>query len=165
MSMAQWFRFGGCVAHTLMRRYAYWGIMLYINELSFQRQIDLLRFISNNSTLSIGVWLYPESKVSMIAGLKVTKSSIQPVTEYYDGFKASHTELAKCTLEFLDRILLSKNEVFKNCDSIALYSHGKRDWEVATIGHEGMCLVKDATLFGQLQDEGFSVSSKPPSWW
>jgi len=139
--------------------------MLYIDELNFQRQIDLLAFISSNSTLSICAWLYPESKASMIAGQKVTETSIQAVTEYDDGFKPRHTELTICNVELLNLILSSKNEVFKNCDSFALYSDDKSHWEVATIGHEGMCLVKNVTLLGQLEDAGFSVSSKPPSWW
>ena len=141
--------------------------MLYIDELNFQRQIDLLAFIASQSTLSLCVWLYPESKVLTVADQEVSKINkvIQPVTEYDDGFLPQHTELSICTYALLNSLLLSKMDVVKNCDSIALYKENESQWEVATIGHEGMCLVRDITLLSLLKNAGFSVSLKPPSWW
>ncbi|EPZ2383029.1 hypothetical protein ACXLPV_004829 [Vibrio parahaemolyticus] len=141
--------------------------MLYINEVGFERQIELLKFISNQSTFAVCLWLYPDSNVLTIAEQKVIENSgsIQPITEYSHGVIPKHTELKNCTTDFLNLLLSFKNEVIENCDSIALYNENNSNWAVATIGHEGMSLVRDITLLDSLKYEGFSVSLEPPSWW
>ena len=139
--------------------------MIYVQEKDFPRQIELLGFISSIQPLSICAWQYPESKEKTILNISLQRSELEPVTTYENGFVPFHTEPAQCTTEFLKTVKSSKQSIASNCDSSALYSSGSNSWFAATIGHEGMCLVKDHALLNKLLSAGFAASLEAPSWW
>ena len=139
--------------------------MIYVHEKDFGRQIELLKHIAGSAEYSVCAWLYPESKVSSFAGQGVERSDLEPVTEYKDGTIPKHTALTKCSNDLFQLLLEAQSEVVSNCDSLALYRGKSRNWAVVTIGHEGMCLVRDTRLLSQLIVAGFSVSLEEPNWW
>jgi len=139
--------------------------MIYVEEKDFVRQIELLGFLSSIQPLSICAWQYPESKEKSILNSALQRSDLESVTTYENGFVPFHTEPAQCTTDFLETVKSSKQSITSNCDSLALYKSGSNNWLAATIGHEGMCLVKDQALLNKLLSAGFSASLEAPSWW
>ena len=141
--------------------------MIYVEENDFNRQIELIGFLAENRPYSICAWLYPESKVSEVAGFKVCSenSHIEQITTYSDGVTTKHTELVPATKTNIKAYLDAKNELKANCDSLALYPEQSSNWFAAAIGHEGMCLVKESGLLSGLLSAGFNASSEAPSWW
>ena len=141
--------------------------MIYVEEKSFDRQLELLVYLSKSEPLMICAWLYPESKVSHLAGLKVStgESELVAVTSYDNGFRPKHTELVFASSVHISALRDAAVELKDNCDSLALYKENEQSWHAATIGHEGMCLVQSSSLCQELVLAGFSASEKPPSWW
>jgi len=141
--------------------------MIYVEEKEFKRQIDLLNLLSEKQAYKICAWLYPESNVKELAGLKVlsNKSLIEPITTYENGVIPQHTELVPATKEIINLFVRSKSELESNCDSFALYPTGTTNWVVAIVGHEGMCLVRPTELLSTLVSNGFKASKKAPVWW
>jgi len=139
--------------------------MIYVQENKFSRQIDLFNYLTSQDSYSICAWLYPESEASSIASQSITQSDLEPVTTYEDGTLPKHTKLVPCSEKTLKIYLSSQIEITENCDSLALYQANKLSWCAVTIGHEGICLVRDETLLQQLIAEGFKASIEAPDWW
>mgnify|MGYP003669201645 CR=1 FL=1 len=141
--------------------------MIYVEEKDFSRQLDLLRYLSGLHRLIICSWLYPESTSTSVAGFPINNvpSNLQPTTIYANGIRPRHTEPVEATAPNITAFEEAASEIAANCDSLALYGEGEESWFAATIGHEGMCLVQDESLFSSLSEAGYSVSMEPPSWW
>ena len=139
--------------------------MIYVQEKDFSRQIELIGFLSSLLPLSICAWQYPESKVKTLLNSSLQRSNLEPVTTYENGFVPFHTQLVNCTKSTLETIQSSLSVLTSNCDSLALYKNGYTNWVAATIGHEGMCLVKDNELYAKIKAAGFAASKEAPSWW
>ena len=141
--------------------------MIYVEEKSFKRQIKLLAFIANNQNLEICAWLYPESDATEIAGYEVTDNPLflKPITTYRNGILPRCTVSKPATLETISSFGAAYTELVKQCDSLALYEKGLSSWVAATIGHEGVCLVKNETLLKGIIQAGFAASTKEPLWW
>ena len=67
--------------------------MIYVEEKDFNRQIELLSYISSGKDLNVCAWIYPESGALKLAGSDVIEKNISliPVTIYGNGF------IPKCT--------------------------------------------------------------------
>ena len=141
--------------------------MIYVEEKSFDRQLELLAYLSKSEPLMICAWLYPESKVSHLAGFKVStgESGLVAVTSYQNGFRPRHTELVSASPAHISTLRDAAVELKDNCDSLALYKENEQSWYAVTIGHEGMCLIQSPSLLQELVLAGFNTSEKPPSWW
>lgn len=139
--------------------------MIYVQEKTFEKQIELLSYLSENEKLNICGWLFPESNEKMVLGNPVVRSELEAVTTYSDGFKPYHTQPQVCSIDYISQIVASKKSIVAHCDSLALYRQGTKNWLAATIGHEGMCLVRDNTLLNQLLSRGFNASETAPNWW
>ena len=141
--------------------------MIYVEEKSFDRQIELLSHLSAVEQLNVCAWLYPESSAEKLAEFNVNSfaSKLVPVTTYENGFSPVHTELVSASPESMSAFRAAEKELSTNCDSIALYKENDLSWYAATIGHEGMCLVQDQSLLQGLIRAGFKASSEAPSWW
>ena len=139
--------------------------MIYVEEKSLNRQIELISFLSELTPVSICAWLYPESRTNTLFDVPVVRSDLEPVTTYENGFVPYHTQLTDSSDKVLENIKSSTSALELNCDSLALYGNGSDKWVVATIGHEGMCLVRDDNLYKKLQTADFPVSKEAPSWW
>ena len=141
--------------------------MIYIEEKSFNRQLELVSYLSNLEQLKICAWLYPESTVGSLAGFNVSlcESWLVAVTSYADGFRPLHTELIPASPANISALVNAALDLKDNCDSLALYKDNEKSWYAATIGHEGMCLVQNRSLLQGLVRAGFNASEKPPSWW
>jgi hypothetical protein len=139
--------------------------MIYIQEKNFDRQIELLSFLSEKGSYSICAWLYPESSLAIVAGQLTEISNLEAVTTYDDGKIPSNTVPVECNKSMLSQFLVAKAELIANCDSLVLYKSSSKQWSVAAIGHEGICLVRDDALLTQLLSAGFSGSFEAPSWW
>jgi hypothetical protein len=88
-----------------------------------------------------------------------------PVTKYENGFIPRNTSLVPANKESIGRFAGATAELKKNCDSVTLYKNGKSSWLLATIGHEGMCILQDNTLLTSLVKAGYKASNEAPSWW
>ncbi len=141
--------------------------MIYVEEIDFTRQIDLLSLLSLSNDFEICAWLYPESEATEIAGYPVTENprGKSAVTTYENGHTPKVTKLVNAESKILNAFSSSKNELKKNCDSLTLYRNNDSSWYVATIGHEGMCLVQDDRQLTNLINAGFNASTEAPSWW
>ncbi len=141
--------------------------MIYVEEKKFNRQVELLSFIANESDYNICAWLYPESSATEIAGYPITDNSagLIPVTTYENGHVPVCTLLVPADSVSIDAFSSAKVELKKNADSLTLYKSNESNWSVATIGHEGMCLVEDDNLLTNLISSGFNASKEAPSWW
>jgi len=141
--------------------------MIYIEEKDFNRQLELLSFLSASIDLNICAWLYPESTATELAGIEATNNpfSLLSVTTYENGFSPKCTSLTPATKGTIDSFGVSCEELKENCDSLALYKNNQSAWLAATIGHEGMCLVQDESLLTSLTEAGFSATTTAPDWW
>ena len=141
--------------------------MIYVEETDFNRQIDLLSLLSISNDCEICAWVYPESEAATIAGYPVVENSLgkSSVTTYEDGHAPKSTQLVKSDSQSISVFSSSKVELKRNCDSLSLYKNNESSWYVATIGHEGMCLVRDDSQLTNLIKAGFNASVEAPSWW
>ena len=140
--------------------------MIYVEEKSQDKQLELIKYFSNYDEFTIIIWLYPECKITDLFSLAISNSlNYNSVTTYSDGYKPFAT-LPKCLNKKMIKLLnKNKNIIHEYCDSIVLYKGDDKDWFMSTIGHEGMCLVKDDMLLEELKKEGFSCSLESPDWW
>lgn len=139
--------------------------MLYVEEKDFARQMDVLRASIKSSDLLVCAWLYPDVELTSLAGFKVVPNQgLEPVTTYEDGTLPYRTELAPAIDSVIEAMRGYEAELHAYCDSITLYSPGSIKWAAATVGHEGMCLVRSDKTFYQLQEAGFRVSKQAPAW-
>ena len=141
--------------------------MIYISESSFTRQIELLAHLAETHQMMICAWLYPESTANEIAGFPIIRapSNLEPITTYEEGVCTGHTKLIRALVENISSYKAAETALVTHCDSLALYKVGESSWFAATIGHEGMCLIKEPSLLPSLVAAGYSASIEPPSWW
>lgn len=141
--------------------------MIYVEEKDFNRQIELLSFLASSRDLIICAWLYPEAAVEKLAGFEVTENpdSLLPITAYENGFQPKCTAPVTANESSISAFRSAHSELKNCCDSLALYEKSKSSWLAATIGHEGMCLVQDESLFQSLVKAGYPASSEAPAWW
>jgi hypothetical protein len=141
--------------------------MIYISEKSLSRQIELLTHVAGTQEMLICAWLYPESTATAIAGFPTafTCSNLEPITTYEDSVSVVHTQLAPASAANISSYKAAESELIAHCDSLALHREGESSWFAATIGHEGMCLVKEQSLLPSLIAAGYAASAEPPSWW
>lgn len=141
--------------------------MIYVEETDFNRQIELISFLAELQPILICAWVYPESKVTELAGYSVHDNQplIEQVSSYESGTVPRRTELVQATEEHIKQLSDAKGSLKANCDSLALYPVHSNRWVVATIGHEGMCLVRNLDLLPRLRSQGFNASMEAPSWW
>jgi hypothetical protein len=133
--------------------------MIYIVEKDFNHQMELLSFLAHTNELNVCAWLYPESSATTIAGNIVIENSLNfvPVTTYENGHLPGLTQFAKATKNNLSEYSAAQAELEKNCDSLALYKENDLFWFAATIGHEGLCLVRNNTQLTRLVKAGFAA--------
>ena len=139
--------------------------MIYVIENSLERQFELLQHICTLHKVEFCFWLYPDFDDTKFLGVEIVQSNLEPVTVYADGAIPFHTPKQLCTHEVLEKNKLSHSELRIGCDSVALYKHGENTWLACTIGHEGMCLVRDDAILHELNTVGFNATTDAPSWW
>ena len=143
--------------------------MLYIQEKSFRRQVDLLYFLAELDEFEIIVWLHPESKLKHLFRFDLLhndKYQGKPVTEYNDPtILIKRTIRQKLTTSFITRIYEFRRIFTQNCDSCVLYKSGEYDWYASTVGHEGMFLIRDDKKQNELVLNGFDATLEKPSFW
>ncbi|UVK98793.1 hypothetical protein [Pseudomonas sp. B21-048] len=142
--------------------------MIYIEENSFARQIQLISEFVNQEPFELVIWLYPESSIDRIIGENICASTIVnavPVTTYESDGVARCTQRLQLTDMLINKITQEKDFISQNCDSLCIYSPKSPEWQACTIGHEGMILVKDTALLNKLKALGFNASLHAPSWW
>lgn len=142
--------------------------MLYIETSSFDDRIELIKYFTKNGDHELIFWLLPESKARSVCDLKLAAKDLQegePVTTYGDDFKPNKTRRAKITYDLIGKICDSKDYININCDSITIYRKEEKAWLACTVGHEGMCLVKDDKHKLPLLEIGFDASNSKPEWW
>ena len=142
--------------------------MLYIEEKTFHRQIDLLATMVKLGAYDLVVWTYPEATLKNIFDFQLScdhEDDLEPVTTYEENVTVMRSSRLPCNDLVMGRIISGKELISKNIDSLCLYKKNELAWDACTIGHEGMCLVKNEALCDKLIQEGFTVSKKPPEWW
>jgi len=141
--------------------------MIYVEEKNFGRQLELLKHLVLLDNMKVCAWAYPDLTAENLAGYSLMEraSELEPITIYEDGSLPRHTELVPASLDSLASFEKVENEMTTGCDSIALYKDGELSWYAATIGHEGMCLVRSDVMLDSLVSAGFNASCKVPSWW
>ena len=142
--------------------------MIYIEEKKFDRQLDLLTYFSDAESYELIIWMYPESKLKSIFNFTLNDGKELngfPVTTYSNGVVAMRTPRVLLTKKLIGLMRKSRLLINNNCDSCALYFIGNNEWSICTIGHEGMCLVKDNQLLSDLVSVGFKASLDVPAWW
>jgi hypothetical protein len=142
--------------------------MIYIEEISFEKRMQLISVLSNQESIELVIWLYPESSIDSIIGENVLASTTvnaTPVTTYKNGCIARCTERLQVTDILITKITQKKGVIVKNCDSLCTYSPKNSEWQACIIGHEGMMLIKDNTLLNDIKSLGYDASLHSPSWW
>lgn len=142
--------------------------MLYLETKSFEKQIELIEYFLESGEHEVIFWFFRESKKRGICDLKLAPKDLvegEQVTTYGDGLKPKKTRRVKLDLELVEKIRNSSKEIQSNCDSIVLYKTKETSWIACTIGHEGMCLIKNDELQNALHENGFNALGEPPNWW
>ena len=141
--------------------------MIYIQEKSFERQFEVLKFISLDNNFNLTLWLYPESNTKNIGKFKTYSNSLNliSVTSYDDGCIVKNTKLISTSENNFNELFKNKKEIISNCDNISLYKECELDWYMCTIVQEGICLLRDDNMLLKLIDAGFNASLEAPSWW
>ena len=144
--------------------------MIYIQESSFCRQMDLLSIVAQSQNeISLIAWLYPETDMIPIAGLTaavagdyiaVTSYGSEDNNEY-----GAHTTPKKFTTDLTKELISNQAEALRLFDSLALYKNGEADWIASVIHHENICLVQNDDLIDALLKNNFRASVEPPAWW
>ncbi len=142
--------------------------MLYITESNFTRKILLLSKLTSKARLELVIWLYPESSAESIIGFHAdspTKVNALPVTTYPSHIVGRCTQRLQITDDLIKIIALNESDFIGECDSLCVYHPDKVEWEVGVIFHEGVILIKDSSLFVNLEALNFKISPHAPSWW
>jgi hypothetical protein len=141
--------------------------MIYVEDKDARAQFKLLEYLSSQDRYTLIGWQYPEINKSPITLLPThtKRGGFEPVTNYADGIKSKHTKPMKAQPSKLAYLINFKEQIKRSFDSFCLYKQGTGEWYACTIGHEGMCLIRDDELIKELQDKGFNASTTKPSWW
>lgn len=141
--------------------------MIFVTEKDFHRQLTVIDAVNVPDT-EIVIWAYPEATIEMILGLPLHHSEsvgAEAVTTYPMGAKARCTERTRLTSALRIELEMSGTVIGAHCDSICLYEKNKFTWIASIVGHEGMVLVRNASLLKKLEALNFSASTSPPDWW
>ena len=141
--------------------------MIYVEEKDLESQFKLLEYISTLTGFTVVGWQYPEIRNSPIGIFpsQSDRSNFEPVTNYSSGEIPIHTKPMKAKASKFAYVAKFKDELRKSFDSFCLYKNGSCEWYACTIGHEGMCLVRDESLLSALKSKGFRASLEKPEWW
>ncbi|MDO3386607.1 hypothetical protein QWI17_12240 [Gilvimarinus sp. SDUM040013] len=141
--------------------------MIYIEANGLKRQLELLALISKMESCELVIWLYPESRIRHLAGALVSKNHVNfvPITTYEDRTEPRCTSSLPAHSNSILALKTFISKLERNSDSIALYPAGEKDWSACSVGHEGVCLVKNERLLFKIQSAGFTASLTAPSWW
>ena len=142
--------------------------MIFVEESGFEKQLNVISWLSKSKNAELVIWLYPESVLNSIMGLPIHNSGAidaDPVTTYQEGVTAKCTARLPLTSGLIDIIYKERDLITNNCDSLCVYLLEEREWQACTIGHEGMALVKDSTLLDERISLGFNASLQAPNWW
>ena len=141
--------------------------MIYIQESSLASQLLALEFLSGLLPCTLVLWNYPEVTKQRIPllGSELLGQGFSPVTEYSDSFVPVHSRPRTAKPSLISYLNNFGSEIKASVDSICIYPQASLDWVACTIGHEGMCLVKDDTYLEPLLAKGFNASTKAPEWW
>ena len=135
--------------------------MIYIKEYSFEKQISILDFLSNQEELDIIIWLFPESKNRNFCNINLAPKGLmegKPITTYDDNFQAKRTKRVKVTKDLISKIQNEKKSISENCDSLALYRPKSEEWLACTLEHENIVLINDDNLLESIINQGFKAS-------
>lgn len=141
--------------------------MIYVEDKSLESQFRLLEYISTlNSFILVG-WQYPEIFKSSIEIFPShhQREEFEPVTTYCNGELAIHTKPMRAKASKLSYVVKFKDRIISSFDSFCLYKNGSNNWYACSVGHEGMCLVRDDALLPLLKSKGFNASLDKPNWW
>ena len=141
--------------------------MIYIKEKYFRRQIELLSFLSKGND-ELVLWMYLESKYIHLDGLELinrTQINAESVTNYEIEQQVLCMERISVSNSIFNFSLNNVRKIKSNVDSICLYDEKSFEWKACAVWHEGMCLVRDASLLDELENGGFNASINKPEWW
>ncbi|WP_028877026.1 hypothetical protein [Teredinibacter turnerae] len=141
--------------------------MIYVQDDDLKSQLKLLEHFAGSDRFIVVAWQYPEINKSPVPFFptSVAHRNYEPVTTYEYGVVAKHTKPTKAKPSMMAYLGNFSAEIVRAYDSICLYRVGSREWFACTIGHEGMCLVRDDAFLQELQGKGFNASTKQPDWW
>lgn len=141
--------------------------MIYIQESSLASQLLALEFLSGLLPCRLVLWNYPsikKQKIPLLAN-ELLNQRFAPVTEYSDGTVPFHSKPCAAKPSLISYLNNFGSEIKTSVDSICIYPQASLEWAACTIGHEGMCLVKDDRYLKPLLAKGFNASTKAPEWW
>lgn len=141
--------------------------MIYVQENDFETQFKLLEYLAGKGGFIVIGWQYPEINKSPVPFFPTSmiREDYKAVTTYANGIIANHTAPVKAKPSMLAYLVKFNEKIQKAFDSFCLYKNGRTEWFACTIGHEGMCLVRDDSLLQELTSKGFNASTNKPSWW
>ena len=141
--------------------------MLFVTENSYSRQLELLAFVASTQPYYLTTWIYPESRSKSLYGLMVSSNykNLESVTSYNNGHIPRCSVPQTATPQFILNLKSAKKKLNKHVDSIALYRPNEKKWVACSVGHEGICLVREASLKDAISNSGFNVSDMKPHWW
>lgn len=140
--------------------------MLYILEEKVDALLDVFLHFSNDPNSKLVIWLYPESDCNDLIGYDVingSPSEYLPVTTYQDS-DYKFTRPIDVSPDIVEKIKENISDLTRVVDSFCIYLN-EPEWKFCSIGHEGMGLVNDNSLFDEIKSKGFNVSTTPPEWW
>jgi hypothetical protein len=116
--------------------------------------------------MTLCAWLYPESEVEEVGHIEVVYSdgTVEPYTEYGLDAACQRSELVEASEDHISNLFNAPNAT-AYIDNIALYREGEYEWYAITVGHEGMCMIRDDILMKDLLSGGLDASFDPPDWW
>ena len=142
--------------------------MIYIENLTFEKQIPILKYLCKIEELDIIIWLLPESKAESICEINLAPIDTiegEPVTTYCDGDISNKTERTKVTMTLLEKIKNSKEYILMNSDSLVFYKQNDKQWLSCVIGNENILMISDDSLLATIKKQGYKASLKAPDWW
>jgi len=142
--------------------------MIYIENLTFDKQLSVLKYLSKIEELEMIIWLFPESKIRSICGINLAPRNLiegESVTTYDDGYVTHKTKRLKVTVDLLDKIQNAKEKIFSDCDSLVLYRPKHKQWMSCLITNENIVMVNDDSLFTMMTNQGFNATLTAPNWW
>ncbi|MCU7945735.1 MAG: hypothetical protein KZQ72_03675 [Candidatus Thiodiazotropha sp. (ex Cardiolucina cf. quadrata)] len=141
--------------------------MVYVSERKQCRQFELLELLTSEYECGLVAWRYPESKAYQLLGMPIisNKPPLEPVTTYENSTDSKRTDLIEITSNTFFEIAKNAGNLKRHCDSLALYKPQETEWFACTIGHEGMCLVREDAVIEMLAARGFNATKEAPAWW
>jgi hypothetical protein len=142
--------------------------MIYIEELSFEKKISILNFLSKRESLEIIMWLYPEAKARSLCDINLSPKDLiegESITTYGDDFQVKKTRRVKATKDLFAKMQNEKKLIVENYDSLILYRPQTKQWLACAIEHEHILLIDDDSLLETLSSKGLKASLEAPDWW